>query len=268
MVWRSTCLWWTMVEQLRIPRTRHASISTTTCTSSTTYHQYDRQCTNSPDCIWSTLSWTNYDCTCSGQQFDTTIRTHRHYGRQWSSNTCLPTMVCTRVSNTTVSRRKWPTIANSYQQWDQTLRIQVGLHAQCRRTTNCHTILRLWRTPTNCISFKVGRTRFYPYIWWRTKDNLTSKRIQHNIDQTTKSILPQSNNHSNSSKLPATNTTDTWRNNSNDCTDNIDSTRSRTNPWRKQWLLDVQQWRISSQSPQDKKKGTIFAIQDMPSSSR
>ena len=212
--------------------------STTTCITSTTYNNNIRQCTHSPDCTWSTLSWTNYDCTHSWQQFVTAISIHWHYGRQWSSNTCLPTMVCTRISSATVSSKQWTTIANSDQQWDQTLWLQ-GLHAQCRRTTNCHTILCMWRTSTNCISFKVGRTRFYPYIWWRTKTDYTSKRIQRNTHQTTKPILSQSNNHSNPSKLPTTSTTDTWRNSSNDCTDNIDSTRSRTNTWRKQWFLDV-----------------------------
>ena len=159
----------------------------------------------------------------------------------------------------------WTTTTNSHEQWDQTLRIQVGLHAQCRRTTNRHTILCVWRTSTNCISLKTRRTRLHSYLQW-TKTDYTSKRIQHNIDQTTKPVLPQGNSASNPNKLQTTDTADPWRNNSNDCTNNTYITRSRTSSWRKQCLLDVQQWRILGTSTQDKEEGTLPTIQDMSSS--
>ena len=68
---------------------------------------------------------TNYDRTHPRQQQQTTNKIRWHHGRQWSSNTCMPLVVCKRISNTTTSTRKWTTITNSDQQWDQTLRIQV-----------------------------------------------------------------------------------------------------------------------------------------------
>ena len=95
-------------------------------------------------------------------------RYNRHYGRQWSSHTWMSTMVCTRVPNTTAISRQWTTTTHSDKQWNQTLRIQLGSHAQWRRTTNCHTILCVWRTSTHCISFKARGTRIQTYIWWRT----------------------------------------------------------------------------------------------------
>ena len=113
----------------------------------------------------------------------------------------------------------------------------MGIHAQCRRTSKCHTILCVWRTPTNCFGVKVGRTRFDPAIQWTTKAYHTPQRFQHNTDQTTKPLLSQDNSHSNSSKLPITDTANIRRNNSNDSTNYADTTRSRTNLGRKQWLL-------------------------------
>ena len=53
------------------------------------------------------------------------------------------------------------------------------------------------------------------------------------------------------------------RNNSNDSTNYTDTTEDWNQSGRKQWFLDVQQWRILSTSTQDKEEGTISAIQDM-----
>ena len=111
----------------------------------------------------------------------------------------------------------------------------------------------VWRTPTNCISFKVGRTRVHTYITFNEEQRLITHQ-------------KASAQHSSSNKLQTTDTTDTWRNNSNDCTYNTYNTRSRANSWRKQWFLDLQQWRIFGKSTQDKEEGTFLTIQDMPSS--
>ena len=179
----------------------------------------------------------------------------------------MPLVVRKTIPNTTTIPRKWTTVANSDQQWDQALRIQMGIHAKCRRTSNRHTILCVWRTSTNSFSIKTRRTRFCPNIQWRTTKDYTSKRLQYNIDQGSKPILSKDNSHSNTSKLPTTNTAHSRRNNSNDSTNNIDTTGSRTNPRRKQWFLDVQQWRIPGTSSQDKKEGIIPSVKDVPNSS-
>lgn len=50
-----------------------------------------------------------------------------------------------------------------------------------------------------------------------------------------------------------------------DCTDN---TRSRTRCLRRQWFLDVQQWRILGERTQTDEKSTILAMQNMSSSNR
>ena len=203
----------------------------------------------------------HHGCTCTRRQCRTNNRFNRHYGRQWSSYTCLPTMVCTRVSNTTTISRQRTTTTHSDQQWDQTLRIQVGLHAHCWRATNCHTILCVWRTSTHCISCKTWGTRIYPCDY-------TSKGLQHNTHQATKPLLPSSNSCTSSTKLYIADPTDKWGNNSNDCTYNAHATRSRTSSRRKQWLLDVQQWRISREGTQDKEESAFPTLQDMSSSNR
>ncbi len=140
-------------------RTRHATSITRTCIASTKCHNCNRQYANNPDCFWSTLSWANHDRTCTWRQCRTFNRFHRHHGRLWGSHARLPAMVCTRVSNTITISRQWTAITHSYQQWDQALWIEVGLHAQCWRTTNHHTIICVWRTSTHCSSFKAWGTR-------------------------------------------------------------------------------------------------------------
>ena len=206
---------------------------------------------------YSTSPWANHGCTCTRRQCRTNNRFNRHYGRQWSSYTCLPTMVCTRVSNTTTISRQRTTTTHSDQQWDQTLRIQVGLHAHCGRATNCHTILCVWRTSTHCISCKTWGTRIYPYDY-------TSKRLQHNTHQATKPLLPSSNSCTNSTKLYIADPTDKWGNNSNDCTYSAHTTRSRTNSRRKQWLLDVQQWRYLVRVHRTKRKALFLPYKTCP----
>ena len=146
VVWRSTRIWQLLVAQ-------HEPSRTTTCIAST-MHSSNTQHTNSPENFWSTLQWTNHYCTCTRRQCRTCNQLHWHYGQHWCSNTCLPTMVCTRVPNTDTYSKQGTTIAHSHGWWDQALWIQMGLHAQCWRTTSRHTILRVWRTTAHCIRIK------------------------------------------------------------------------------------------------------------------
>ena len=140
---------------------------------------------------------------------------------------------------------------------------KMGLH-EVTRTTNCHTILCVWHTRPNSVSDKTDRTRLWHQVQRHTH-NEPQQGIRRLLGPTTQPLLPTSNNRELGTTPATTTSTDTRGRDSNDCPNHADTSRTTTSPWRKQRLLELQQWRIPGEVPQEQKEGTIRSWQQLSS---